>query len=180
MSIFNSFKLEQLSKPKLVQIPHYSQHYKKKPRSFYEPSHQVRNSHVRNHRLPFGITAFTNTISLRHGDKKCGRRSSVTHRLTFVPPQWLSKLILQWEVKLDRVNGGFPALGISLNPIRYNSDPRLITAIKSYDAMQLRKLIDGGLARADDYILLRRRPVLLLEARAFHHKSELGLTASRQ
>jgi len=46
--------------------------------------------------------------------------------------------------------------------------------------MQLRKLIDGGLARADDYILLRRRPVLLLEARAFHHKSELGLTASRQ
>ncbi|KAF2465913.1 uncharacterized protein BDR25DRAFT_396019 [Lindgomyces ingoldianus] len=163
---FYRVKLEQLSKRNLTVSLNPNQKAPQRPRIAHKAPKYRGNSTGWKLQLPFGVTASSSTVFYNHEDRKPGLQASLNYRLTFIPPRWLSSLILQWEFRFNDEKSRFPALGVFLTPIRYNSDPRLIKAIKSCDAAQLRELFRSGIARADDYVLMRRRPVLLLEAMA--------------
>ncbi|KAF2183907.1 hypothetical protein K469DRAFT_710266, partial [Zopfia rhizophila CBS 207.26] len=164
LALISNAKLEQLSKQNSTAFLYSNQDTPKRPPPARNVLNYVGNSNIRGLRLPFGVTASLNTVFHGHGHRKSGQRSSLNYYLTFIPPRWLSSLILQWEFRFHHADHSFPALGVSLSPIRYNSHPRLVKAIKSCNALDLQELFRCGIARADDYLLLRGRPTLLLEA----------------
>ena len=133
-----------------------------RPQATHKALNYAGNPCIREFKLLFGVFAFLKTIS-NDGRGKSGQRPAFSYCLTFIPPRWFSTLILQWELRFRYANDGFPVFGISLSPIRYNSHPLLVKAIKSCDLVELQKLIRDGSVRANDYLLLRRRPMLLLE-----------------
>jgi hypothetical protein len=158
--IFHSTKLEQLSKQHPSAIREFEEYRSKRHQPTHKPLNFAGTSTIRELKLLFGV-AFLKTTS--HTLDKSRQYTSSTYHLTFIPPRWFSTLILQWKFRLRYENHGFPAVGISLSPIRYNSHPVLVKAVKSCDVMELQKLFRHGLARPNDYLLLRRRPMLLLE-----------------
>lgn len=160
---FHSTKLEQLSRQHISTKPHLEEHTSKQPRPAHKVLNCAANSVVREFKLLFGFIAFLKTISHANCPNRSGQRSAPSYYFTFIPPQWFSTLIVQWEFRLHYANDSLPTLGISLSPIRHNSHPLLVKAIKSCDLVELQKLFRCGLAKANDYLLLRRRPILLLE-----------------
>jgi len=159
--IFNSTKLDQLLKQHPSAVHDFREYRSKR----HQPTHKVPNlggsPTSRELKLLFGVVALLRTTS--HTRDKSTQLTSLNYHLTFVPPRWFSTLILQWELRLHNESHGFPSIGISLSPIRYNSNPLLEEAIKSCDLLELQKLFRCGLARPKDYLLLRRRAVPLLE-----------------
>lgn len=81
---------------------------------------------------------------------------------TFVPPSWLSRLIIHWDLQLYQSASGFPSMTLRLSPLVCNTNPRLKAAINQFDVGNLQSLFRGGLARPTDYIF-HRRPMTLLE-----------------
>jgi hypothetical protein len=83
--------------------------------------------------------------------------------LAFIPPPWLSYVVLQWELQMCRtIGGGLPGINLSLTPISYNPNPELKAAITNFDIAALQGLFREGVARPTDYVLLRK-PMSLLE-----------------
>ena len=99
--------------------------------------------------------------------RKEGSQPTAYHcAFTFIPPPWLSHLILQWEMQVQGLASKLPQITVSLCPIRYNSNRELKAAITNLDIAGLQRLFRTGLARPTDYVL-DRRPVSLLEV-SFH------------
>jgi len=166
---FHSTKLEQLSKTQPPAYFPFSKSDSKRPRATHKTLTYAGDPIIREVKLPFGANAFSKTVVSGNRRDKSGLRSSLNYHLTFIPPRWFSTLILQWEFCFRYVGDGFPVLGISVSPIRHNSHPLLVKAVKSCDVKELQKLFRCGLARPDDYLLSRRRPMLLLEVLFISH-----------
>ena len=81
---------------------------------------------------------------------------------TFVPPSWLSILVLRWDLRMNTVLHRPPKLSFSLSPVHYNPSQELKAAITTFDLPGLQRLFREGLARPTDYIV-QRTPVSLLE-----------------
>ena len=81
---------------------------------------------------------------------------------TFIPPSWLSILVLHWDLQINMVLNRHPRLSFSLSPICYNPSQELKAAIITFDLPELQRLFREGLAHPTDYIV-QRRPVSLLE-----------------
>jgi len=126
-------------------------------------SHKLVQRTSRKLHLPFGVTIFVDTGSASRLSKKAGGVSPVSCSLTVIPPTWLSSLILRWEFGLRETSGNIPLIGLSLSPINWNTRPELLEAVRTCDAMELRKLFRSGIARPGDHIVLRRKPMLLVE-----------------
>lgn len=108
--------------------------------------------------LPFGTIITGRPMFGRWSDGSRTRHCT----FTFVPPPWLSRLIIHWELQLNRITSGFPSMTMRLSPIVYNTSPRLKAAINRFDVGELQSLFREGLARPTDYIF-HRRPMTLLE-----------------
>ena len=93
---------------------------------------------------------------------------------TFIPPSWLSTLVLHWDLQINSVLNRPPRLSFSLSPIRYNPSQELKAAITTFDLPGLQRLFREGLAQPTDYIV-QRRPVSLLEV-CLPVKLESGLS----
>ncbi|KAH0542506.1 hypothetical protein FGG08_003102 [Glutinoglossum americanum] len=109
--------------------------------------------------LPFWKVVTTHNSAVEKGS-----RSRHRHILTFVPPPWLSYIVLQWEFQMcEATGGGLPRMSLSLTPVSYNPSPEFRAAITNFDIAELRRLFREGAARPTDYVLLRK-PMSLLEA----------------
>jgi hypothetical protein len=118
---------------------------------------------VREFHLPFGVTGSLTSIFENGQPQTPESDRDGRYHLTFVPPPWLSSIIFRWEFYLQSGSSTFPTLGISFSPIKYNSSPLLLKAVKSCDAVGLQELFKNGLASSNDYIILNKRPVTLLK-----------------
>ena len=81
---------------------------------------------------------------------------------TFIPPLWLSALVLHWHLRVESVLNRPPTLSFSLSPVRYNPSQELKIAITTFDLPGLQRLFRERLAQPTDYVV-QRRPVSLLE-----------------
>ena len=107
---------------------------------------------------PFGKIVTGRPILGRWSDGSRARHCT----FTFVPPPWLSRLIIHWEFQLYKTTSGFPSMTMRLSPLVYNTSPRLKAALNQFDVGELQSLFREGLARPTDYIF-HRRPMTLLE-----------------
>lgn len=107
-----------------------------------------------------------------------GKRSNGPYHyhstFTFIPPSWLSTLVLHWDLQINSVLNRPPRLSVSLSPVRYNPSQELKAAITTFDLPGLQRLFREGLAQPTDYIV-QRRPVSLLEV-CLPVKLESGLS----
>lgn len=108
--------------------------------------------------LPFGKLVTGRPMFGRWSDESQTRHCT----FTFVPPSWLSRLIIHWDLQLYKTASGLPSMTMRLSPLVCNSNPRLKAAINQFDVGELQSLFRGGLARPTDYIFYRR-PMTLLE-----------------
>jgi hypothetical protein len=109
--------------------------------------------------MPLGTAILGTDVMSTKGSQRCMRSAST---FTFIPPRWISRLVLCWILEIRDCSVGLPRLSLSLSPIRYNSSKDLKTAIESFDIAKLQRLFRAGLAGPNDYVL-SRRPVPLLE-----------------
>ena len=95
-----------------------------------------------------------------------GKRSNGPYHFhstfTFIPPSWLSRLVLHWDLQIDSVLNRTPRLSFSLSPVRYNPNKELKAALTTFDLPGLQRLFREGHTQPTDYIV-QRRPVSLLE-----------------
>jgi len=84
------------------------------------------------------------------------------YTFTFTPPQWLSNLVLRWDLRIKSVLNRPPSIRVSLSPILYNPNQDLKAAITTFDLPGLQRLFREGLAQPTDYII-QRKPISLLE-----------------
>ena len=108
--------------------------------------------------LPFGKMVTGRPMFGRWSNKSQTRRCT----FTFVPPSWLSRLIIHWDLQLYRTASGLPSMTMRLSPLVCNTNPRLKAAINQFDIGELQSLFRGGLARPTD-VIFHRRPMTLLE-----------------
>ncbi|KAH8884415.1 hypothetical protein GQ53DRAFT_770994 [Thozetella sp. PMI_491] len=116
-------------------------------------------SNSRKFLLPFGTVLVVSNIA-----DHAPTGSSSRIRYHFVPPRWLGNTSLEWDFRLQQVQGQWPSLSAGLTPITYNPHPELRSAVKKFDAEKLRGLMRHGLVRPSDYALIDKRPVTLLAA----------------
>src|SRR5579862_7049125 len=110
--------------------------------------------------LPFWkvITTYNSTAV-----EKGSHSHQARHTLAFIPPRWLSYVVLQWELRMCRgIDGGLLGMALSLTPVSYNPNPEFKAAITNFDIAALRGLFRDGIARSTDHVLLRK-PMSLLE-----------------
>ena len=120
----------------------------------------------------FGQIASSRSID---AGKRLSRPNHYQSTFTFIPPSWLSALVLQWDIQIKNVLNRPPRLSISLSPIRYNPSQELKDAITTFDLPVLQQLFQEGLAHPTDYII-QRRPVSLLEVCLLLVSLEVGLS----
>ena len=105
-----------------------------------------------------GKVLSSNTFVARKGSSG----PSIHCTFTFIPPPWLSHLVIHWDVRIYKTVSSLPRITLSLSPIRCNPSQELKAAITRFDVMGLQRLFREGLARPTDYIF-DRRPISLLE-----------------
>ena len=81
---------------------------------------------------------------------------------TFIPPPWISRIVLHWNLQIQKTLSGLPKISVSLSPLRYNANQKLKAAVTSFDIPGLQRVFREGLARPTDYIL-QRKPISILE-----------------
>lgn len=109
------------------------------------------------HRLPIGTlhTHLKKTRKLRSS-----RRSAPQGRIKseiaveFVPPPWLSSVVIQFSTKLScDLIGSQWRWGATLEPLTVNNSPYFLQAVESCDVEGVRRLFAEGLAKPTDYII---------------------------
>ncbi len=119
----------------------------------------------------FGQVASGHNIA----DGNRSRRPSVYHStFTFIPPLWLSQLVLHWDLWIQRSSSHFPKISFSLSPIRYNPSHELMNAITNFDTSELHRLFREGHAHPADYIV-QRRPVSIFEVCSSYPSRDLPI-----
>lgn len=109
--------------------------------------------------LIFGQISSSCRATARQGS----RWPSINHlTYTFIPPAWLSYLVLHWDLHIHKTFNRPPKISLSISPIRYNPSRELKAAVTRFDTLGLRRLFQEGHAHPKDYIV-QRRPVTLLE-----------------
>ena len=71
--------------------------------------------------------------------------------ITFVPPRWLSRVAINYSMKL-----GFDSISATLNPLTVNYNPVFMDAVRDVDVEGVRRSFAEGLARPTDCILMWR------------------------
>ena len=112
----------------------------------------------------FDLSMFGQVVtSCRPTSRQRSRRRSFYHfTYTFVPPMWLSNMILHWDLRLQKMLHSPPRISLSLVPIRYNPSRELKAAVIDLDTSKLHRLFRDGLAHPTDHIV-QRRPITLFE-----------------
>ena len=108
-----------------------------------------------------GQIASSRTINVR---EKLNGSHHYHSSFTFIPPPWLSMLVLHWDLHFNSILNRPPRISLSLSPVSYNPSQELKAAITTFDLPGLQRLFREGLAQPTDYIV-QKRPVSLLEVR---------------
>lgn len=108
---------------------------------------------------PLGQIVFDYEAAAKRGSR---RPSAYRLTYTFIPPAWLSYLILHWDLHVQKMSSRPPRLSFSLSPMRYNPSSELKAAVTRFDTPSLYRLFGEGRAHPTDYIV-QRRPITLLE-----------------
>ena len=111
----------------------------------------------RSHRLPIGMLqiCLTQTQQSRKSTRSAPQVSTKsTIALEFVPPRWLSNVMIRYSMKLSHalIDSEW-RWGATLEPLTVNYNPYFIEAIRNVDVEGVRKSFATGLAKPTDYVL---------------------------